>query len=143
MDLLARDAYDDRLCDRDQKKKCVPTSNPTVFGARYAVSSTVSWVVRKSMKTNNIKPDALGQACRFALVAQLIMFLFLSLILDGGLLAGSMLICMLGHWCTVGFILIRRHKNATRADLIMARSGFLIYWLLLIGVVMINGLLRR
>ena len=88
------------------------------------------------------KSGTLGQACGFAIVAQLVVMLLLSLILDGGVLAALCFICIIGHWLTILFVRIRRGKNPTKTDLVMARSGFMLYWVLLFAGILIYNFVK-
>ncbi len=94
------------------------------------------------MKITSDKSGTLGQACCFAIVAQVIVMLASSLIFDS-CLSVSFLICIMGHWLTVVAIRTRRGKNPTKTDLVMARSGFMLYWIMLFFGMLMHTLVRR
>lgn len=96
---------------------------------------------RSEMKMKNHKPENLGQACGFAVVAQLLVVALSSFLGHEVVLASCL--CIIGHWLTVCSIVIRRRRNPTKADLIMARSGFFVYLgLLLVGAILYTQIKR-
>ena len=70
------------------------------------------------------EPRDAHEAARFAVVPQLLILLFSSLILDGGQIARFCGAAIVVHWIAAAIILIRRPRRPTPFDIILLRAGF-------------------
>ena len=69
-------------------------------------------------------------------VAQILLLLFTSMILDGGVLASYCMAGAAAHWVMVAYLAVRRRNALTEMDQILVKIGFVL--LTLVGIVVVG-----
>jgi len=69
----------------------------------------------------------LHTALGYVVLLQVVILLFTAMILDGGYCGRVCGAAMVGYWLMVGWFAIRRRNALTKADVVLIRSGFLLW----------------